>query len=431
MFELKNIPQIVLVSFLLFIGTAFGQQNELASAAGLIQNGNFAEAEVVLLRVKTAAPGNSDARNLLGIVYDQTGRTADAEKEYREAIRLKPNAVSPRANLGILLARSTRRREAVAVMQSVLKLDPRHPQTLINIGLVHSALGEYGAALGFLEKAIVLQPDNPDIMMNFGIALFHNKRSDDSKIVLEKLAVMRPGAQVFYYLGLIDTANLQNQNASVNFRRSLTFDPTFSDAHFMLGELAAKENRLAEALGHYLAALTENRTRDVYFIRIGGIYLLNKEFEKAAEYFRPAAGLFPNVPEIQYFLAVTERGLGNFEAAEKHIKRSLELKETTDSLALFATMLLDKNKTNEAELLYRKALTKNPKHFNSNFELGKLLVKQQKFAAALIHLQNAEAMKTGNPDVHYQLYLTLSRLKRKPEADAQFALFKAHSERKN
>jgi len=39
-------------------------------------------------------------------------------------------------------------------------------------------------------------------------------------------------------------------------------------------------------------------------------------------------------------------------------------------------------------------------------------------------LQNAATLKPNNPGVHYQLFMALSRLKRKDEADRELAIFK-------
>src|SRR6185503_17154286 len=82
--------------------------SELREAASLLESGRAAEAEPLLRRVLLASPNNSDAHNLLGIVLDQAGKTAEAEREYRAAIRLNPSGVSALANLGVLFARTSR-----------------------------------------------------------------------------------------------------------------------------------------------------------------------------------------------------------------------------------------------------------------------------------------------------------------------------------
>ena len=92
-------------------------------------------------------PNLSDAHNLLGVVLDQTGKTAEAEREYQAAIRLNPRGVSALANLGVLFARTNRSDEAIKTFAAVLRLAPDHPQATLNMGLQLSQRGDDAKAL--------------------------------------------------------------------------------------------------------------------------------------------------------------------------------------------------------------------------------------------------------------------------------------------
>jgi Flp pilus assembly protein TadD len=366
--------------------TKFDVKKSLSEAASLLQTGNFAEAEKILSEAKKLAPANADVHNLLGIIYDQKGDFKQAEIAYRTAIKLKPKAVSPLANLGILLAKAKREKEATNIFESVLKLNPNHPQTIINLGFLYSSTGKFPQAVEFLQKANVIQPNSPDILFKLGTALFQIKKFDQARQIFEEL--------------------------------------NFADADFMIGEILAKQNRYSEAAQFYEKALAQDKSKDVYFIRLGGIYLLQSQFNQALTYFKEASELFPEVAEIKYFLALTLRGLGNYDLAMAELQKSLSLKETADSNALLGAILFDRNEFAEAEKYLRKAVLLNPRHFNSHYDLGRLLVKQQRLPEALPILQKAAALMPNNADVHYQLFLSYSRLKRRTEADKALAIFK-------
>ncbi len=214
------------------------------------------------------------------------------------------------------------------------------------------------------------------------------------------------------------------------FENALTLKPDFADANFMLGEILVKQNLYAEAINFYEKAISQHKSKDVYFVRLGGTYLILKNVEKAFQVFTVASELFPKIPEIKYFLAITARSLGNYDLAITEVKKALTLKETADSNALLGAMLNDRNQSIEAEKYLRKATLLNQNHFNSHYDLGRLLVKQQKFAEALPILQKASSLMPDNPEVRYQLFLSYSRLKRKAEADKEFQLFKQLSEKK-
>ena len=80
----------------------------LSEAGALVQAGRLQEAEAATRKILTTHPRNAEAHSLLGVILDQRGLTAEAEKEYGAALRLKPKLVSALSNLGVLLARTNR-----------------------------------------------------------------------------------------------------------------------------------------------------------------------------------------------------------------------------------------------------------------------------------------------------------------------------------
>jgi len=95
-----------------------------------------------------------------------------------------------------------------------------------------------------------------------------------------------------------------------------------------------------------------------------------------------------------------------------------------DALALSGAIRLDQGDFAEAEKSLRKAVSINNKHYNAIYDLGRLLFKTKRGLEALNYFQIAAKIKPDNPEVHYQLFLVYTRLKRKTEADQEFELFK-------
>ena len=424
------------IVFVFMTVSAFAQKTvdvkqTLSEAANCLQTGDFDQAEKILLKAKTSAPNNSDVHNLLGIIYDQKNSFKAAEIEYRTAIRLNPKAVSPLANLGVLLAKTTREKDAIQTFETALKLNPNHPQTIFNLGFLYSSVGDLPHAIEFLQKANLIQPNSYNILLKLGTALYQTKKLDEAKDIFASANLIVPtAAEPFYYLGVIAFEQNSDETAYQYFENALTQNPNLADANFMLGEILAKQKRFVEAVKAYEKAVFLDKTKSVYFVRLGGTYLINNDFEKAFQYFKQASVLFPKIPEIRYFLAISARALGNYDLAMSELKTALSLKETADSNALLGAILADRNEIVEAEKYLRKAILLNPNHLNSQYDLGRLLVKQQRFAEALPVLQRARSLMPNNPDVHYQLFLAYSRLKRKAEADKELAVFKQLSDKK-
>ena len=399
---------------------------ELRRAADLLQSGNLDEAEPILHRVLASNPNNADAHNLLGVILDQRGKTAEAEREYRAALRLNPNHISALANLGVLLAHSQREDEAIKIFESVRRLAPDHPQATINLGLLYAARHDYQRAAELLTRANELQPHTFDILYQLGVALYSLKRLEEANSAFAAASALSVNAaEPAYFLGVIAFERGQDEAATDLLEKALVLRSNYPEANFMLGELAAKRQDYSAARDYYERAWRQDPTLSVYYIRLGGVFLLLGNVNQALKIFQSAAERFPAIAEIHYFTAIAARGVGNYDLALVELQKSLSLQpNSADSLALSGAINLDRANLAEAERLLRRALTFNQQHFNAQYDLGRLLVKTNRYAEALPLLQRAAEIHPNSVEAHYQLYLALSRLKRKTDADHELEIYK-------
>lgn len=198
----------------------------------------------------------------------------------------------------------------------------------------------------------------------------------------------------------------------------------------MLGELFAKRRDYTAAKNYYEKAWSQDPTKPVHHIRFGGVFLLLGNFNQGLNIFQRAAERFPGIAEIHYFTAIAARGTGNYDLVLAELQKALALQpNSADVLALSGAISLDRGNIAEAEKLLRRALAVNQRHFNANHDLGRLLVKTKRYVESLPFLQRAAELKSDNPDVHYQIFLALSRLKRKTDADRELGIYKELRER--
>jgi tetratricopeptide (TPR) repeat protein len=365
----------------------------LREAAGLLQAGRLDAAEPLVRRAIMLAPENADAHNLLGAILDQRGTAREAEHEYRTALRLNPKAVGAFANLGVLLARTHRPAEAVQAFESALRLAPDHPQASFNLGLAFYQLNRLEEAAKWLEVAARVSPDRPEPL---------------------------------YSLGLIASARGQSEAAIDYWRRTLALQDDFAEANFLLAEELRKSGRLEDSKEFYERALAQDSARLVHYARLGGVLLLLGQNEGALDVFRRGAEKFPQIAEAHYFVAIAARGKGDYDLAETSLKKSLSLEpDNPDALAQLGFVTGERGRFAEAEQLLRRALTfSRDKHFMAHYDLGRLLIKQRRYDEAIPILERGAILNARYPGIHYQLFLALSRLKRKEEADRELVLFK-------
>lgn len=108
------------------------------------------------------APQDYEARGWHGRVLAWSGRWAEAENEYRQALESAPNDVDILVGLSDVLAWQQRFAEALAPLDHARQLEPGRTEIHIRRGQVLRALGREATARAAFREALILEPSDPD-----------------------------------------------------------------------------------------------------------------------------------------------------------------------------------------------------------------------------------------------------------------------------
>jgi tetratricopeptide (TPR) repeat protein len=121
--------------------------------------------------------------------------------------------------------------------------------------------------------------------------------------------------------------------AKHEFLTEITIDPTNAGAHYILGELARRDEKCDEAIPQFSEAIKFNPDfAEAYLGK--GLCLVNlKKYEEAVPPLRNAERLTPGNPEVHHTLATALQRSGHKEEAEKEfsIHRSLTSAQGSES----------------------------------------------------------------------------------------------------
>jgi len=134
------------------------------------RSGRLAEAETLYRQALELEPQNADALHLLGVISQQTGRPQLAEQFIRQAIALTPERVDFHCNLARLLLALNRVTEAGVEAQTARKLDPNSFDALLLFGCAALQLGESKHAAASFEKALSVNPESGEAHFYLGRA---------------------------------------------------------------------------------------------------------------------------------------------------------------------------------------------------------------------------------------------------------------------
>ena len=132
-------------------------------AVSWVQTGYWRDKVTVYRHALDVDENNERMWVLLGKVLAENGNMGDAERAYREAIRLRPERADDRAALATLLMTQGRTAEAIDELRAVIRLEPENVPALKFLGLTLIQAGADSEAQEHLRAAERLAPADTEI----------------------------------------------------------------------------------------------------------------------------------------------------------------------------------------------------------------------------------------------------------------------------
>lgn len=162
------------------------------SGVALLQSGDAAGAEALLVRAVGLAPENPKAVNNLGVALSRQGRHDEAAARLETAIALDENFADAHYNLGQAMQARSLWSPAMARYRRAIELDPRHVNAHNNLGTLLIFSGLYAQAAEIYKVATRLQPDLPEPLANLVSALELMNKVDEATAAAQRLAELAP-----------------------------------------------------------------------------------------------------------------------------------------------------------------------------------------------------------------------------------------------
>ena len=234
-------------------------QAVLNQAIAFHQTGNLADAERLYLQLMTAAPRESAAPHLLGVVRAQQGRNAEALALIGKALEIRPDAPEMLSNYGNVLKSQGRFAEALASYDRALAVTPDYVAAIAKRGQVLRDLGRLDEALAATDKALTFHPGHPEALSIRGVVLSDLGRHDEALASYDRaLAVARDFPDVWNNRALTLKEMKRLAEALASVERALVLHPAFAEAHNNRGVILFELRRMGEALTSYGQALSFN-----------------------------------------------------------------------------------------------------------------------------------------------------------------------------
>jgi protein O-GlcNAc transferase len=189
----------------------------------------------------------------LGVAYKLQDDAVSAIPELETAAKLNPSGYEPAFVLGQLYMQVARYPEAAEQLEASLKLHPQNGEAWAMLGSIYNKLDRLPEAVTALREAILQLPDQADSHLILAMVLMKQNQPDaaaeERKIGadLMRAHMNLQRAEVATNSGRSLLAGGKVDDAIVQFRDALAFDPNYADAHLGLADALEKQGKTIEA----------------------------------------------------------------------------------------------------------------------------------------------------------------------------------------
>ncbi|MGA7809789.1 tetratricopeptide repeat protein [Bradyrhizobium sp.] len=234
-------------------------------------------------------PGQGEAPNLSRMQRQAYGSFQEGDLDRTERLctgilKYRPDDFDAQLLLGMLNYRRQRMVDALRFLAGALRANSGSADALSNFGLALQASRRFDEAIASYQHALRLAPGHSDILYNLGNAYLESDRIADAIAIYDEVLATAPG----------------HVGALVN-----------------RGNTLLRFNRPAEALVNYDAALSlMPRHPQILTNRGHALRRLERPTEALAD-FKAAIAANPDFAEAHFEAAMTQLGLGDFDAGWK------------------------------------------------------------------------------------------------------------------
>ncbi len=423
------------------------RQSHAAEAA--LQKGNCSAAANYAERALKSAPQNTRLWFLLGYADRLCGKNNDSVAAFERGLKNEPGAVEGLSGLAQTYARMGKIDEAKKLLLQIVAANPKRANDLMVAGELFLQSGDYNQALPLLKRAEAVQPAaRPEVLIASAylkmnepaqakawidkakshgataevyraLAAFYRDSHQYREAVQALKQIPKPSAEILGELGFTyqlagdreqaaatyaRAANaapkqigLQLAAADAAFRvnkipdaekfldRAQALDANHYRLHALRAEMARADNRFADAVREYNAALSnmpESVPEGVLFpiqlrYNLGDTYLATGDEASAKQQFAAAWDRIKVLsmggterPEFLRLRAAIESAQGDPAAAQKDLEEALSIDPKNPNILLpYASLLWKTGKKEEARTTFQGVLQGDP---NNRWALSSL-----------------------------------------------------------
>jgi tetratricopeptide (TPR) repeat protein len=295
--------------------------------------------------------------------HHRAGKLADAERSYREILRIDQGHAGALGLLGALYIQIGQFDRATTTLEKALQANPANPETLNNLAAALQRQGRITEAIEHYRQALRVRPDYPEAHNNLGNLFLEQGQIAEAIAEFEEALRLRPHypqahygyAQALHKLGKTD-------EAIAHYEEALRLQPNYLNALFQLGQTLREVGRIDEAVAHYEAAVRRESGNFRLLNNLGNFLHEQGKPEAAIARYQEALRIKPGYAEASINLGTVLRDLGRAEEAMASFEHALRLgpNDPETHINIGVALFCDFGRVDDALARYDHALSLKP-----------------------------------------------------------------------
>ena len=326
----------------------------------------------------------------LGYLLQSTGRLAEAESEYLEALGIYRRVPAGLLRLGKVYRDLGQQEDAEELFNEALTLDPSSAAVQAALGELYAEQGRHDDAIRLLEMALDHAPEATNLY--YPLALAYRGRGDLDKArelltrrgpvgvkpadpLIDGLALLKAGERAYLLEGQTAFRAGRYEEAVAAFSQAVAAAPDSVSARIDLGSALGQVGEIEKALAEYDKALELAPENPTALFNAGLLRAQQGELDVALEHLRSASRVAPKDMTIRLRLADVLRVAGDLENALAEYQAAAELDPAEEKARLGeAQVLASLGRFAEARDALERGLIQLPSSGLMAHALSRLLV---------------------------------------------------------
>ena len=337
-------------------------------ARTVLAQGKPMDALKALMAIGRGAKGKAELPYLLGRVEEELGEFKDAEKHYREAMKLKPKFFKPYLHLSRIFMKQNEQKKALEVLRTAQKKIPKSGVVLNAQGEIYLAGKHLKKALSKFQRALRKDP-------NLNLAIFNM-------------------ANTLFELGNMKKARKRYEELQKR-------DNKFPGLAAKMADLMTRLEDHAAASKQWDIALKQEKPTLERRIKAARSYVDAGYYKKALTQTELALRQDASIAEAKAIRAEALLATNELGDALVEIKGALDREQLAKYFVTLGRVLLALHKELEAIDAYTSALKRDPSLVAIQAERAILLVKNGTVKDGLKQLRKVVSSFSGRADIHF------------------------------